>query len=246
MKNKPAIVAAAEMSAKERAELGRLEHVLDGSLRAFYDTGLGLKRIRDGRLYRGQCKTFEQYVEQRWDMHRDTAYAKIAAAEVVQNVGTSDKKPNEFQASKLVGLDPDLQCQAWTHALEIAPKGRVTAAIVAQVVEELTGRPPGASAGEISEEMAGEFRGLSEEEQLEMLAPSGPGAGSGASASAPREEGEFDRSACVDQIARRLKQVVSLCRQLGPEAESAEKLLGQAALQLGIDAERIGAQRAAA
>ena len=49
-------------------------------------SGLALMEIRDGRLYRAEFGTFEEYCNQRWGWERAHAYRLIDAAQVVENV----------------------------------------------------------------------------------------------------------------------------------------------------------------
>ncbi len=50
--------------------------------------GLALMAIRDKRLYREQYATFETYCRERWGMGRNYVNKQIAAAGVIENVGT--------------------------------------------------------------------------------------------------------------------------------------------------------------
>jgi hypothetical protein len=58
---------------EEQDVFDRCEAAVENLKRAFWAAGKALHVIRDGRLYRGTHKTFEDYVEDRWDMQR--AYA---------------------------------------------------------------------------------------------------------------------------------------------------------------------------
>jgi hypothetical protein len=65
----------------------------------------------------------------------------IAAAEVVGNVNNCLQSPpaTESQARPLSGLEPEQQRVAWQQAVDTAPDGKVTAAHVENVVQELAG-----------------------------------------------------------------------------------------------------------
>ena len=105
--------------------------------------------IRDKRLYRyyqwqvGEKKiTFEKYLEVRWDMSRRSAYRRIEAAEVREDLCPTghifktlaaeeerdiDFEPyvaplpeSEHQARELAALKPEAQAEAWTRAITSA------------------------------------------------------------------------------------------------------------------------------
>jgi len=123
----------------EQQKLEALEEVISDNLVAFYQVGKALSEIRDSKLYRQTHQTFEDYVADRWGMSRDYAYKLVTASEVVDNVDHGIQKPtSERQARPLTALPPQQQQQAWKEAVETAPKGKVTAKHVAEVVERRT------------------------------------------------------------------------------------------------------------
>ena len=71
--------AEGRLSDREQADLATCEAALDNLRVAFWAAGKVLQVIRDGRLYRDTYATFEDYVEQRWDMSRPQAYRLIDA-----------------------------------------------------------------------------------------------------------------------------------------------------------------------
>lgn len=127
----------------ERAELLLAEQTIAAGIRSFNEVGAALVKIRDLRLYRETHQTFEAYCSEMWDLGRSQAYRLIDASEVVANlspIGDAAPMPtNEAQVRPLAKLEPEQQQEAWARAVETAPDGRVTAAHVAQVVEEMTG-----------------------------------------------------------------------------------------------------------
>ena len=153
MNTATAMVATAEMSQSEFRELKRLEGVVATGQATFLEVGRALAAIRDKRLYRLKHKTFEAYVEARFDIARSTAYQMIGSAQAVEIVRNCGHCPpaNEAQARCLVGLEPEQAKTVWRRAS--TTNGRVTAANVAKIVEEVTGRPPGALPGERSPEL---------------------------------------------------------------------------------------------
>ena len=123
-------------------ELDKLEAVIQKDAGAFYEIGCALMEIRDKGLYHDVLgfETFEQYCRGRWDMGRFYAYRLIDSAKVVENVDHGQQKPtSERQCRPLARLAPDKQRIAWQQAVETAPAGKVTAAVVSKVVKGMMG-----------------------------------------------------------------------------------------------------------
>jgi len=116
----------------------QLEATIERGMQTFVEVGLALMEIRDGRLYRAEFKTFEEYCNQRWGWTRMRASQLIAAASVVQNVNLGLQNPaTERQARPLAALEPAQQREAWEQVLETAPNGKITAAIVTQAAQAI-------------------------------------------------------------------------------------------------------------
>jgi hypothetical protein len=134
---------------KDTQELERLEGIVDkcrdGINKLSVEGAHALRKIRDDKLYekvRGE-ENFEKYCRERWDITRQTAYQMIDYVKVIENVSDCLQKPaNERQARPLARLKPDQQLIAWQKVVDIAPEGKVTAAIVTKVVNEMTKKPP--------------------------------------------------------------------------------------------------------
>lgn len=122
----------------ELIELSSLEAKVEQGLRAFWEIGQALGRIRDRRLYRQEYGTFDDYCINRWEMSRRSAYQLIEAARVYENVrhGAQILPANERQTRPLVTLPPEKQQEAWAKAVSTAPNGRVTSTHIAQIVKE--------------------------------------------------------------------------------------------------------------
>jgi protein gp37 len=90
-----------------------LEATIRRGLATFIEVGNALAEIRDARLYREQgFRTFEDYCLKRWRWGRNYANKQIAAARVIQNLGTTvPKSITERQARELVSLSPEQQCE---------------------------------------------------------------------------------------------------------------------------------------
>lgn len=129
-----------QLTVVEQSELDRNEAVIQQGLRTFVDVGNALAEIRDGRLYRQDYGTFEDYCRDRWGMVASRARQLIAAAEIVGGIGSVTNvtllPATESQARPLARLEPDEQIAVWQQAIETAPNGKVTAAHVTAVVNQ--------------------------------------------------------------------------------------------------------------
>lgn len=107
-------------------ELQQLEAVIERGLQGFVEAGKALTAIRDGKLYRQEHDTFEDYCNNRWKLGRSRAYQLMSASEVVQSLATStnvDKLPQtEAQARPLTELPTEQQPQAWSAAQALSEK----------------------------------------------------------------------------------------------------------------------------
>jgi hypothetical protein len=122
----------------EKKRLQELEAIVAQGLQTFYEVGQALIEIRDRKLYRATHKTFEAYCQEKWSLTRPRAYQFMDASEVVQNLSTMvDKIPtNERQVRPLTKLPQTQQLEIWQKAIELAPNGIPTGAIVQRLVEE--------------------------------------------------------------------------------------------------------------
>lgn len=126
------------LSVEESDELEAHEYTIERGLKTFYEVGEALMAIRDRGLFRGSHGSFEDYCRDRWHMVGSRARQLIAASQAVAAIGVTVVTPgNEAQVRPLVALDPEQQREAWSLAVETAPAGRVTAAHVAAVVEQI-------------------------------------------------------------------------------------------------------------
>jgi len=110
-----------ERSELSDRRLAHLEAVIQKYRQDFCAVGKALSEIRDHRHYRKLCfKTFERYVNVRWDMSKSQAYRLIDAFGVIVNLSPiGDVLPkNEAQARPLTRLDPHSQRKAWRGFLK--------------------------------------------------------------------------------------------------------------------------------
>lgn len=112
--------------------LAELEAVIERGLATFIEVGTALLEIRDGRLYKPEFATFEDYCRERWKWGRNYANKQIAAAQVVRNLGTNVPKPQtEAQARELTRLTPE----QLRHVAESVDFAKATAADVREQVQ---------------------------------------------------------------------------------------------------------------
>jgi hypothetical protein len=93
-----------QLSDREQADLAACEAALDNLRVAFWVAGKALQVIRDARLYRGTHATFEDYVEQQWDMSRPQAYRLVDAWPLAERLSPMGDKLNERQVRELLPL----------------------------------------------------------------------------------------------------------------------------------------------
>ncbi len=126
-----------ELSPEEAADRQRLELKVE---RAFYESGLALKQLRDKRLYRSTHNTFEQYCQDRFGYNRISAHYKITASEIFGNLFTFSEQDEqilptkETQVRPLARLTPNEQQQVWQQAVEVAGGKVPTERIVKEAV----------------------------------------------------------------------------------------------------------------
>ena len=125
------------LTTPERRKLKALETIIQNGLDTFVEVGTALLKIRDGRLYRMDHKTFDDYCREHWKMSHRRANQLIGASEVVANLGTVvPKLPNtERQARPLAALEPAQQIEAWQRVIETAGNKGITARDVQSVVD---------------------------------------------------------------------------------------------------------------
>ncbi len=137
------------MSAIELSRLAECEEIIEQGLQTFYDVGTALIEIRNGRLYRADYPTFEEYCQERWGFSDRNALYYMQAATVIDNIQNSKSSSSlPLNVNQTVALSklktPEQQQEAWQKAVETAPNGSVTGAHVKRVVDEMLGKAPDA------------------------------------------------------------------------------------------------------
>jgi len=108
-----------------------------------FKVGEALKGIRDERLFRSECNTFEQYANDKWGIGRARAYQLILAHETLQNLKGCPVLPtNEKQVRALIPLGGPLQKETWEKCVEQSPDGKVTGDIVKTFVSTVLNEEP--------------------------------------------------------------------------------------------------------
>jgi len=134
-KDKPD-VALTESEKKQREDC---EEILERGLATFFQVGLALLTIQNGRLYRETHSSFEQYCHEKWNIGRSYAFRVIGAAERMKLLPEDVNLPrplNEFQMRPFLRLAPDRFPQAWKQAVKTGD-GKVTSSVARAVIRDL-------------------------------------------------------------------------------------------------------------
>lgn len=144
---------------------GQIERALGDIRSAWKRIGAALARIHAGRLYREVCNTFDEYVEQRWQLPRSSAYEWIEAAGVVIAIESTpividgesrviEPPARISHARELARLPADIQPYALHEAQERAKNENrtVTTYDVRRVVTARLGEPEPRTNAELAHE----------------------------------------------------------------------------------------------
>src|SRR5262249_33199959 len=71
------------LSAKELADLARLEQAIERGQKAFRETALALLEILERRLYREEWRNFDDYCRRRWGFQKNWGFKLASAARVI-------------------------------------------------------------------------------------------------------------------------------------------------------------------
>ncbi len=111
-----------------------------GTLRlAFWAAGRALQIVRDGRLYRDAYATFDDYVEQRWDMQRSYAHKLIRAWPLAARLHPMAPGINEGQIRELlpVAAEHGEEVAVAVYATLAASEQKVTAGKIREAISVL-------------------------------------------------------------------------------------------------------------
>jgi hypothetical protein len=123
---------------KEKSELEKLEKKISNGIESFLLIGEALAEISDKRLYR-IFGSFEDYCEQRWDIHRQTGYKLINSWKTftgLKQIGYEDQLPNtESQYRELSKVkDVNKQVEILKRLNDLYPDRPITAKQIRDVV----------------------------------------------------------------------------------------------------------------
>lgn len=119
------------LQAADRIALRKHEQAIERTKTAFVECGQHLAAIRDGKLYRDEFDTFEQYCQERWGWGRRYANHLIESSEIVKELPTSmgTMVPKERVARALKNVPPSDRPRVLA---EVAKTGPVTAKRIEQ------------------------------------------------------------------------------------------------------------------
>lgn len=135
-------IESTQLNSIEQNELEQYEQVIERGLQTFYDVGRALLDIKDKGLYR-EHGTFDDYCRDRWGLSPTANYYLRQSVGVVKNLQDHEGlvPANLEQTIPLQQLkNPEQQRHAWQTAIDTAPAGKVTAAHVQGVVNEMRGK----------------------------------------------------------------------------------------------------------
>ena len=126
------------LSPAEQRDLEAAESEIERGLESFLSVGKSLLRIKEGRLYRKQAKTFAEYVETRWGFSVAKSYLLTQSVEVVANLKRFTVQPTaEHQVRPLATLEPEQQREVWKEACRLTGGEVPTFAQVNEIRKEL-------------------------------------------------------------------------------------------------------------
>ncbi|MEM8602592.1 MAG: hypothetical protein AAGF24_01990 [Cyanobacteria bacterium P01_H01_bin.121] len=130
------------LSPKEEALLARCEREAQEGLKGVARLGRALQIIRDQRLYRRDFHTFEEYVQDRFGIERQTAYRFIDGYQVISDLRGRELNPRllpstESQARELKRVTPNKRPAVLKAAASLHPDGKITARNIKQAATDL-------------------------------------------------------------------------------------------------------------
>jgi hypothetical protein len=130
-----------QLTINENTRLRHCEAVIEKSMNSFYEMGIALREVRDGRLYKEEFSDFEDYCESKWGMTKRYVNYQISASSVLDNLGTIVPilPKTESQVRPLTKIeDPEKQQQAWQEVINESSESHepITAKKVEHVVQK--------------------------------------------------------------------------------------------------------------
>lgn len=149
---------APSLSASDRADLGRLERIIDRGHETLREVALAVLEIRDRRLYRSEHFTFASYCEQRWGFSNRYANRLCEAARLIQECERDGIEPpaNESQARRILNArkkpsisEPELLAKSIEEERPSVARTREIERHLAELRDLHSGHPYAAKAGEL-------------------------------------------------------------------------------------------------
>ena len=138
----PELMNSKKLSEKEQVVFDRHERTIERARQAWYHLGMALAAILAGTLFRGRHDSFDEYVEDRWDIKRRQAYHLAAGAEMAAKLEAAGLPlpPTERHVRPIAGFKDEVAAELWQTAIR-AGLGidRVTATHVQDVAREYRG-----------------------------------------------------------------------------------------------------------
>ncbi|MTE15529.1 hypothetical protein [Nocardia aurantiaca] len=151
------------LSRAESDQLELCESSIDALRVAFWTAGRALQIVRDGRLYRADHASFDEYVEKRWDMQRSYAHKLIRAWPLAARLHPVAPAINEGQIRELLPVAAAYgEDAAVTVYTTLAADVKVTAGKLREAVAIL---PDDYDEGEVVQRLRAWLRGDLIEEQ---------------------------------------------------------------------------------
>jgi phage N-6-adenine-methyltransferase len=158
----------------EQTELAQQEQIIERGLQTFYEVGEALAKIREGKLYRSEYGTFEDYLEQRWNISKMHAYRLMEASTIHNNLKSNQLvtlPTTESQTRPLAQLESEYQAHVWQQAVATAPNGKPTSAHVTSVVQAFRATLPQIENEDFTVETEESFFGGIDQETGEIITP---------------------------------------------------------------------------
>lgn len=122
-----------EITKIERDDLKNCESTLESAESILMASAIALTRIRDGKLYRQDYSTFEEYLKGRWGWSRSYAHRLIEAASI-KMLPIGNKIQNEGQARAILSVPEKHRELVIERASEAGP---ITAKSISKAAEQI-------------------------------------------------------------------------------------------------------------
>jgi hypothetical protein len=128
------------LSEAEEQRFGVCEGAIQAGCQSIVEVGLALGEIRDGRLYRNNFSSFEEYCQRRWEFKRGKAHYLISAARICRQIAQTPglaQPDRESQLRPLLAVNLEDAELAWQYAAQFSSGRPITARMVKRAVKVL-------------------------------------------------------------------------------------------------------------